>query len=163
MEICAGLARPTAGSLSWYGEELGGLDGRELERWRVATVGYLDQESSMLADLRVIENILVGVRRASSADVGRSMDLMRSLGIDHLARAWPDRCSGGERQRAALVRTLVREPDLVVVDEPTASLDADSARQALAALDAARARGASILVATHDDLVVKWADNAIHL
>lgn len=163
LEICAGLERPTEGHVIWRDIEVTSLRGRDLQSWRSATVAFLDQDSSMVSDLRLLENVLLGVNRPRKSDVKAALSLMGDLGIAHRADAWPSRCSGGERQRAGLARALLRNVPLIVVDEPTASLDEENARRVLQGLDAARDRGASILAATHDELVQGWADDALHL
>jgi len=157
------LERPTEGHVIWRDIEVTSLRGRDLQSWRSATVAFLDQDSSMVSDLRLLENVLLGVNRPRKSDVKAALSLMGDLGIAHRADAWPSRCSGGERQRAGLARALLRNVPLIVVDEPTASLDEENARRVLQGLDAARDRGASILAATHDELVQGWADDALHL
>ncbi|MCS4274878.1 ABC-type lipoprotein export system ATPase subunit [Mycetocola sp. BIGb0189] len=163
LEVCAGGVRPTSGELFWASTRLHTLPDRPLERWRSATVGYLDQGSSLLEELRIVENVLLGIARPSTADIHAAHAVLTRLGIGHLADSWPRECSGGERQRAAIARALLRAVPLLIFDEPTASLDARSATLVLDALDEARTEGAAILVASHDDLVLNRADRIIRL
>lgn len=134
---------------------------KEWESWRAGHLGFLDQDSEMLPDLRIIENVLVPITTRDKAAAERAQELLTALAVDRIAASWPQSCSGGERQRCGVARALITRPDLLILDEPTASLDSPNAHRVLDVLAGARDAGTTILVASHDELVVEWADHVL--
>ena len=144
--VLGGLRRPTHGDVLLLGRPLaGGADATADVRRR--HVGFLFQEPFLVPYLTVRENALAHVPTAEASE--RVEALAVSIGIAHLLDERPHRLSGGERQRAGLLRALAAGPDLILADEPTASLDHATGRAVLDAL-AAHARDAALVVATHD-------------
>jgi len=114
----------------------------------------------------VIENVelpllLVGKRRKDARET--AIKLLSDLGIADKREAAPSQLSGGQQQRVALARALANTPDIVLGDEPTGNLDSASAREVLALLRAARDRGQTLLLVTHDARVAATADRVISL
>ena len=144
--VLGGLRRPTHGDVLLLGRSLvGGADATADVRRR--HVGFLFQEPFLVPYLTVRENALAHVPTAEASE--RVEALAVSIGIAHLLDERPHRLSGGERQRAGLLRALAAGPDLILADEPTASLDHATGRAVLDAL-AEHARDAALVVATHD-------------
>lgn len=161
IRVAAGLAEPTAGEVVWRGAP---ADGRQRQAWRRDNVGYQDQSSSLLEELTVWENVTLPAHGDGTRDVvDRAEWLLEELHIASLADARPHRLSGGERQRVALARTLLMRRALVLLDEPTASLDRESADRVLALLSRERDEGTAILTASHDEAVMAWADHVVRL
>jgi putative ABC transport system ATP-binding protein len=154
LHAAAGLLRPDAGSVRWGELEVTGLGEAARDRWRRDSVGLVLQDFQLIAELDVLENILLPVRfdhwRATSAMIERADRLAARVGLDG-RRTRAANLSRGEQQRVAIARALMRQPRLIVADEPTASLDADNgARVVDLLLDCAREAQASVLVASHD-------------
>jgi ABC-type lipoprotein export system ATPase subunit len=160
---CAGLAGASEGELSWKGDDMLAWRESRWDSWRRDELGYLDQDSVLLDELRCLENVLLPIIRPRPTDARRALDMMAKLGIGDAANAWPRTLSGGERQRVGIARATARSPAVLMLDEPTASLDRKSAFAVLDVLGEARAQGAMVLVASHDQLVLEWSDYVIRL
>jgi len=133
------LVEPTAGSVTLNGTEITALGRRDLRRAR-RRMGMIFQEYALVERLTVMENVLSGrlgyvgfwqsfARRFPQADVDEAFRLLARVGLDHMADKRADELSGGQRQRVGICRALIQNPDLLLVDEPTASLDPKTSRQ----------------------------------
>jgi lipoprotein-releasing system ATP-binding protein len=131
LAILGTLERPTAGSLSLDGVEPFQLAEPELAAFRSRNIGFVFQEHHLLPQCSVLENVLVPLLAdgaASSEDVKRASQLLERVGLGDRRNHRPAELSGGERQRAALARALIRNPMLLLADEPTGNLDRSTAR-----------------------------------
>ena len=156
------LAPVQAGRLEVDGRDVTAASDRVRRRFWRGTIGHLFQDHGLVPDWSVRRNLgmaFIGTRRraAERADLGDAA--LRHVGLEGLASRPAHSLSGGEQQRVALARLLVRRPLLVVADEPTAALDDDNARAILSLLDGVRAAGTALVIATHDDRVVDWCDS----
>lgn len=165
LKTSAGLLAPDGGKVSWVDyPDIYALPDSQRTLWRRANIGYLNQDSTMLPNLTIGENILQTLPRGQKQKYNhRIVELLDMLDIGHLDNAYPVNCSGGERQRAGIARALARDPQLLILDEPTASLDAKSAYRVLSILDEVASQGAAILVSSHDPLVKEWVDTCLKL
>ena len=150
------MARPTSGRIFLDGRELTRLTERFLTGIRRRTFGFVFQHFPLLRGLTTLENVMLPaypLGEPRGALVERARDLLSSLGIGARAEARADWLSGGEAQRAAIARALVNDPRVIVADEPTAHLDSKASRELMDLLAMLRARGKTVLVASHDPLV----------
>jgi putative ABC transport system ATP-binding protein len=153
-----------AGSVSVGGRRLD-----ELERpadYRAALVGFVFQAHNLLPTLTAAENVQVAMigMRPRAERVARSRELLDEVGLAQRADALPVVLSGGERQRVAIARALANEPQLILADEPTGSLDSATGRSVLELLDEVRTvHGTTILLVTNDDDVAAHADRILRL
>src|SRR5215471_15922674 len=133
------LVEPTGGSVSLHGANISGLRSRELRRAR-RRMGMIFQEYALVERLTVMENVLSGrlgyvgfwqsfMRKFPQSDVDDAFQLLARVGLDHMADKRADELSGGQRQRVGICGALIQNPDLLLVDEPTASLDPKTSRQ----------------------------------
>jgi putative ABC transport system ATP-binding protein len=166
LNLVAGLDRPSAGEVWFDGKRIDRLSETALARLRRRRVGFIFQFFNLLPTLSAEANVelpllLAGVSRGKARR--NSSQLLEDLGIGDKGKSAPSRLSGGQQQRVALARALANQPDLVVGDEPTGSLDSGSARDVMGLLRAAHARGQTLLLATHDARVAAAADRVVAL
>jgi putative ABC transport system ATP-binding protein len=151
LNLVAGLDRPTSGSVTVAGEDLGRMGETALARFRRDRIGFVFQFFHLLPNLTVLENVLIPaqLRSRESAEVpGRK--LLTQLGIAELADRYPARLSGGQQQRVAIARALINKPTLLLADEPTGALDTRSGDQVMELLMQLHSQGQTILLVTHD-------------
>lgn len=152
LALIAGLLTPTAGRLVVGGTDIASLPRWSLDAWRGATVGFVPQRMHLSDSLSVAENLaLPYIACGTAVDHPRIAALLDRLGLAGLSARRPHQLSGGQAQRVALARALLRQPRLLLADEPTAHLDDSASQEAIELLvQSARASGATLLVATHD-------------
>jgi phosphonate transport system ATP-binding protein len=160
------LVEPTSGRVLLDGEDLSGLRPRALRRAR-RRMGMIFQEFALVERLTVMENVLSGrlgyvgfwrstLRRFPQADVDRAFDLLDRVGLAGYEDKRADALSGGQRQRVGIARALMQEPALLLVDEPTASLDPKTSRQIMRLItELARERGVAAIINIHDVALAK--------
>ncbi|MBO0985204.1 ABC transporter ATP-binding protein [Rathayibacter sp. SD072] len=160
---CLGLLdAPDSGSIEVDGEELTRLRAGGRRRFRRHRLGYLFQNYALVDTATVEQNLALalGERRGRA---GRFEGALDRVGLGGRSRERVSRLSGGEQQRVALARLLVKSPTVVLADEPTGALDAGNSAMVLDVLAELAGHGASIVVATHDEAVAAWCDDRLHL
>lgn len=160
------LDRPTGGTYELFGVDVGNLPDRRLSRLRAVEIGFVFQAFHLLPGRTAYENVALPllyrrVRSAARPDMVR--DVLERVGIPHLSYQLPTRLSGGERQRVAIARAIVGAPRLLLCDEPTGSLDSDSAGQVMDVLDGLHADGLTIIIVTHDPTVAARAERTLRM
>jgi putative ABC transport system ATP-binding protein len=162
LNLIAGIDRPTAGSVSVNGTDLTALDEQARTRFRRRHIGFVFQFFNLIPLLTVEENLLLPLDlngRADEKGIARARALLGRVGLGGRGDSYPDRLSGGEQQRVAIARALIHDPDIILADEPTGNLDADTAADVLGLLDVlAREAGRTVLMATHSREVIGVAD-----
>lgn len=160
------LIEPSGGSILLDGVDLAGLRPRALRRAR-RTIGMIFQEFALVERLSVMENVLSGrlgyvgflrsaFRRFPQADVERAFELLDRVGLTGMEDKRADELSGGQRQRVGIARALIQEPALLLVDEPTASLDPKTSRQVMRLItELAAEHGIAAIVNIHDVALAK--------
>jgi putative ABC transport system ATP-binding protein len=158
--LIGGLDIPTAGRVSVGGREISMLPERDRAHVRRHEIGLVLQSDNLLPFLTAIENVSLRLALDDPGDgSARSLELLAELGLADDADRFPDQLSGGQRQRVAVARALIHRPRLIVADEPTGSLDAESSRAVVDLLLAAqRAAGATLVLVTHEPRVARRLD-----
>ena len=167
ISIVAGLLAPTTGDVRIFDRRLGDLRGDALVAFRARMIGFVFQQYNLLPALTAAENaclplIVQGRRRSEALRAAREM--LAAVGLGDKTDARPAQLSGGQQQRVAIARALVHRPRLLVCDEPTAALDADSGRTVMelvrrVSLDSERA----VIIVTHDSRVYGYGDRIIEM
>lgn len=167
LHVAGGLLRPQAGRVQLLGRVLADLDETARAVLRRREVGIVLQYGQLVADLPLIDNVALPLLLEDAAlEPARTAarDALARAGLDGLDAALPAELSGGQAQRAAVARALIRSPRLVLADEPVASLDPAGARDVLALLlSVAREQRGGVLLVTHDNAVAALADREIRL
>jgi putative ABC transport system ATP-binding protein len=167
LSVITGLLNATGGSVEVLGETPRRLDAAQANAFRLRNVGFVFQQYNLLPALTAAENAAVpllaaGVERRAATQRGR--DLLETLGLGRRVDALPRELSGGQQQRVAIARALNPEPRLVVCDEPTAALDAESGRAVIELLRSiALAPDRAVVIVTHDNRIFDFADSITHM
>jgi putative ABC transport system ATP-binding protein len=152
LALVAGLVAPTSGELTVADQPLGTLKNIAVDAWRARAIGFLPQKLHLSSALDVQQNLaLAQWAGGQPEDPARIHAALTALGVQELARRKPAQLSGGQAQRVALARAVLMQPRVILADEPTASLDDETAAAAVGLLlDTARAQRATLVIATHD-------------
>jgi len=158
LNLIAGLDRPTSGTVYFRNQDLGGMAPDEMAAYRNRAIGFVFQMHHLLPQCTVLENVLVPtlVRDEAEGAKARALELLERVGLADKVERRPGVLSGGERQRAAVVRALINRPAMLLADEPTGSLHAESA-DALAALllELNREEGMILIAVTHAPAIAR--------
>ncbi len=167
LSIVAGLLEPGDGDLEVLGERPQRFGARARAAFRRERLGFVFQQYHLLPALTAAENAavtLIAAGMARTRAVERARALLHELGLGGRADALPKHLSGGQQQRVALARALVHEPLLVLCDEPTAALDAESGRRVVELLRAVAVRpDRAVIVVTHDNRIFDFAGRIDHM
>lgn len=168
------LIEPTDGKITWHGADITTASQDELRRIR-RKIGMVFQHFNLVHRSSVLTNVLAGrlgyttpaasiINRFSAADVAKAHETLELVGIDDKARSRADELSGGQQQRVGIARALMQDPEMILADEPVASLDPVLAHSIMQYLDLIQKRGVTVLCSLHFlDLVQQYADRAIAL
>lgn len=153
--LLAALVPPASGQLEVAGQTLNALRGAKADAWRARAIGFLPQKLHLSAALNVRRNLALAQWAAGQPEDPQAIErALAALDVGALALRMPSQLSGGQAQRVALARAVLLQPQLILADEPTASLDDDAADAAIALLlGTAQRLHATLVIATHDQRV----------
>lgn len=163
LRLLAGLDRPSAGSVFVGFDDLSTVSRRRMRSIRRTKMSYVFQNpaANLIEYMTVAEHLeFTSAQRSVTVD---SAELLGRFGLAHRSGALPNQMSSGEQQRLAFAMATVGEPTVVLADEPTAELDAESAATLLETFDAMSQSGASVVIASHDDAVMEASDQLLRL
>jgi putative ABC transport system ATP-binding protein len=167
ISVIAGLLDPTDGEVGVLGQDLRKLRGSRLVNFRGKNIGFVFQQYNLLPALNAAENaavplLIAGVHRPEA--IARATKILAAVGLGSRAWSLPSQLSGGQQQRVAIARALVHEPRLLVCDEPTAALDAQSGQTVMGLLRTVAVQpGRAVIVVTHDSRVFGFGDRIVHM
>ena len=166
LNVLGCLDKPDAGSYVLDGQEVSGLDDEAISTVRNRKIGFIFQSFHLLPRLTVLENVLLPLRftREPKPDVtARAKELLARVGLADRMDHRPTQLSGGQMQRAAIARSLILSPALLLADEPTGNLDSKSAADVLRLLDELHDQGQTIVLVTHDNEIAAHAPRHVRL
>lgn len=160
LNIIVGLLSPTEGEAVLCSTPLSGLTDEAASELRNRSVGYVPQGAGVLSTLTVLDNVRLPwyLAHRGPEPEGRAQQLLEEVGLGDLANQYPSALSGGELRRVAIARALMCEPKVIVADEPTSSLDAQTAREVVSIFRRLADKGTGVLMVTHDTFSVDVSD-----
>lgn len=167
MHILGGLDRPSKGEVLFEGENLFALRGAALDAFRNRTVGFVFQFHQLLPEFSALENVMMplligGVARAEATKKAKTF--LEEVGLGHRLTHKPGALSGGEQQRVAIARALVRNPRLLLADEPTGNLDSGTSEEIMMLLNQLhRTRGLTMIIVTHNRKLAASLDRILQI
>ncbi len=163
--LLGGLERPTAGSVAIDGTRIEAMDEDALAAFRRDHIGIVFQNFHLIPTMTALENVAVPLEFAGAKDAfARARAALEAVGLGHRLDHYPGQMSGGEQQRVAVARAFVTRPHIILADEPTGNLDADTGEKVMAALfDLTRTQGTTLILVTHDAALAARCDVAVHI
>ena len=167
LSIAGGLLSPTEGEVHVGPHQITEYDRKELTRFRREFVGFVFQGANLVPFLTAKENLLIAADlagRKGKASEKRAETLLEELGLGERMGNTPAALSGGEKQRVAIGRALMNEPELVLFDEPTSALDTKLGEQVMELIrNEVKGRGTAAIVVTHDARMTHYADRTVEI
>ena len=162
LHMLAGLLTPTTGRVLLGSTDLYALDDAERSKLRSKSIGVIPQGQTALRSLTVLENVkLPCMMYGDEVADDTALELLECVGLAALRDAWPNKLSGGELRRLAIVRALLRKPAVLLADEPTSNLDDENTRAVLRLLRQYADEGAAVLLVTHEREAAEYADRLL--
>lgn len=162
LNIIGGIETPDSGSITIHGETIGDMNEKSLTLYRRKHLGYIFQMYNLIPNLNIKENIEVGAYLSDTPlDVD---DLLKTLGLYEHRHKLANQLSGGQQQRTAIGRAIVKNPDILLCDEPTGALDYNTSKDILKLIeDVSRKYGNTVVMVTHNDALQNMADRVVKL
>jgi putative ABC transport system ATP-binding protein len=162
LNILAGLDKPTKGTVEINGRNIFTLGSHGLTVYRRMELGFIFQFFNLLPTLSAVENVLLSLELSGRKDKTHALETLRSVGLDGKENRFSHELSGGEQQRVAVARAIVKKPSLILADEPTGNLDNKTGKQILDLLHCqCRDHGTTLIMASHSPLAVEYADRVL--
>ncbi len=163
--LLGGLERPSAGVVAIDGTRIDQMDEDTLAAFRRDHIGIVFQNFHLIPTMTALENVAVPLEFAGAADAfDRARQALIAVGLGHRIDHYPGQMSGGEQQRVAVARAFVTRPRIILADEPTGNLDADTGEKVMNALfDLTRTQGTTLILVTHDAALAAQCDLAVHI
>jgi putative ABC transport system ATP-binding protein len=164
LNLIAGLDRPTKGLIELEGNDLENLGEKGRTDLRRRRLGFIFQFFNLLPTLTALENVYLSVELLGKSDRKAAEDSLAAVGLEGKGSRYPHELSGGEQQRVAIARAIVKEPSLILADEPTGNLDTATGNQILELLQRrCREHNMSLVMVTHTPLTCKFADRILRM
>jgi len=166
LNVIGCLARPTAGHIEIDGRDVVKLKEGDLDKIRARKVGFVFQGYSLIPTRTALENVMMAAEYAAMPRTDRrkrSLEMLERVGLSERADQLASELSGGEQQRVGIARALVKEPELVLADEPTGNLDSIAAEEIMVLLKNLRSENQTVVMVTHDPRMAGYADRIVFL
>lgn len=167
LSIAGALLQPTKGNVAINGINLTELKPKELSKLRLEQIGFILQTSNLIPYLTVLDQLLVVKKMTGSItkeDKLFAKELLEEVGLGDKLNKFPDQLSGGERQRTAIARAFMNDPNIILADEPTASLDSQRAFEIVELISkGVKSRNKAAIMVTHDERLLKYCDKVYQM
>ncbi|WP_422658948.1 ABC transporter ATP-binding protein [Paenibacillus sp. EC2-1] len=167
LSIAGALLSPSKGRIIIGDKEVGKQSAKQMNKIRLDNIGFIFQSSNLIPYLTVRDQLLLISKLAGKPNresEERADDLLKRLGLAHRSDSYPESLSGGERQRVAIARAWMNDPELILADEPTASLDSERGRSVVQMLaDEVKLRQKAAVMVTHDKRMLDLCDRVVYI
>jgi putative ABC transport system ATP-binding protein len=164
LNLIAGIDRPTKGRIEVEGRDLEALGEKRRTQWRRLRLGFVFQFFNLLPTLTAYENVFLSLELAGRPYPKLALDALRNVGLEGKGHRYPNELSGGEQQRVAIARAIVKQPLLILADEPTGNLDTQTGQIVLDLLvGECRRRSTTMIMASHAALSRRSADRILRI
>ena len=164
LHMLGGLDYPTEGKVFVRGRDIFSLNETELTIFRRRNIGFVFQNYNLVPVLNVYENVVLPIELdGEEPDKKYVEEIIETLGIKDKIYNLPNQLSGGQQQRVAIARALVKDPAIILADEPTGALDEETGKEVMRLLQELKMKDRVILIVTHDDKVAEYCDRTIYL
>ncbi|GAB4298324.1 MAG: ABC transporter ATP-binding protein [Desulfuromonadia bacterium] len=166
LALIGGMSHPTSGRVEIAGTEIYTLSGEELADFRAATLGFVFQSFHLIPYLTAMENVMLPLAIVSMPVKKKrqlALDALERVGLGGKEERLPSRLSGGEQERVAIARAIVRTPCILLADEPTGNLDTVTGEEIISLFRRLNAQGATIVMVTHNPMIGQVSDRTIRL
>jgi putative ABC transport system ATP-binding protein len=161
LNILGGMDSPTSGYIEVDGHDISKYTAKQLTKYRAEKVGFIFQFYNIMPTLTVEENVRL-VEDVSTTDKS-AIEILKSVGLGRHAKKFPNELSGGEQQRVSIARAVMKDPALLLCDEPTGALDAKTGVEVLKLLRQQADENTTVVIVTHNAQIAEIADHIIHL
>jgi putative ABC transport system ATP-binding protein len=167
LSMISGILRPNAGQVMVKGADIWTLNNDQLADFRLNTIGFVFQDYHLFPRLTTAENVAIPLilkQRNWDQSIIEAMQYLEIVGLKDRGEILPVKLSGGEQQRVAIARAIISQPEILILDEPTASLDGDTGRMIIAFVkEKILNEKRCILIVTHDARINEYADRILHM
>lgn len=166
LNIIGFLDTATSGTFLFGGKDVSHISSKNLWRYRRENIGFVFQNFALIDHNTVLENVILPLQamNVSRREAVKKADhLLDRMGIAEMKHKYPSQISGGQKQRVAIARALVADPKIILADEPTGALDADTAEEIMQIFQEIHAQGKTVVIVTHDDKIAAKTNHLIRL
>ena len=166
LNIIGFLDTATSGTFLFGGKDVSHISSKNLWRYRRENIGFVFQNFALIDHNTVLENVILPLQamNVSRKEAVKKADrLLDRMGIAEMKHKYPSQISGGQKQRVAIARALVADPKIILADEPTGALDADTAEEIMQIFQEIHAQGKTVVIVTHDDKIAAKTNRLIRL
>lgn len=166
LNILGGLDIPTSGEYLFDGKAINKMNSKELARFRNQTVGYIFQGFNLINELDIVDNVALPLGYSGMGLKERkqkSIEMLKEVGLEQELHKKPAQLSGGQQQRVAIARAIVKNPSVLLADEPTGNLDEENSRAILKIIRDLHEKGATVIMVTHDNEIAAVSQRIIKI
>ncbi|KGR78710.1 ABC transporter ATP-binding protein [Ureibacillus manganicus] len=167
LSIAGALLQASSGEVIINNTNLSKMSPKQVSQLRLDQIGFILQTSNLVPYLNVLDQLLVVKKmkgKITGADKHFAKDLLKGVGLESKLKKYPEHLSGGERQRTAIARAFMNNPDIILADEPTASLDSKRAFEVVELIaNFVKSRNKAAIMVTHDERMLSYCDRVYHI